>query len=357
MDIITKLNSISLGANTAYDYVLAISIFVALILALKIFQVIILSRLYKVAKKTKTDFDDVLIEVIKSIKPPIYFFLAIYFSVKVLIFSEVVNKIIFVLFVIAIIFEVIRSLERLLDYFINKFLERSESKGRSKEQSRAMIKTLQAILRVILWSVGLLLLLSNLGINVNSLVASLGIGGIAVALALQGILSDVFSSFSLYVDKPFEVGDYIVIGTDNGTVEKIGLKTTRIRTLQGEELVVSNQELTSTRVQNYRKMEKRRIVFNLGVTYDTASTKLKSIPKLMKEIIKKEKLAEYDRCYFTEFNDSSLNFEVVMFIKSPEYEDYLKTRHKINLDIYKTFEKEGIDFAYPTQTLYINKEE
>ncbi len=357
MDIILKLNSISFGNNTLYDYTLAFAIFLALILALKIFQIIILSHLHKIAKKTKTDFDDVLIEIFKSIKPPFYFFLAIYFSIKSLAFPELIDKTIFILFIVLIVFQVIRSIERLLDYFINKFLQKSESKGKSKEHSRSMIKTLQVIIRIILWALGLLLILSNLGINVNSLIASLGIGGIAVALALQGVLTDVFSSFSLYIDKPFEVGDYIVIGTDTGTVEKIGLKTTRIKTLQGEELVVSNQELTSARIQNYRKMEKRRIVFNLGVVYNTPVTKLKSIPKLIKEIIKKEKLAEFDRCYFTEFNDSSLNFEVVMYIKSPEYEDYLKTRHKINLDIYRAFEKEGIDFAYPTQTLYINKEE
>lgn len=356
MDIILKLNSVSFANNTLYDYFLAFVIFLALILALKIFQVIILSRLYKIAKKTKTDFDDVLIEIFKSIKPPFYFFLAVYFSIKSLKFPELVDKTIFILFIILIVFQIIRSIERLLDYFINKFLQKSESKGKSKEHSRAMIKTLQVIFRIILWTLGLLLILSNLGVNVNSLIASLGIGGIAVALALQGVLSDVFSSFSLYIDKPFEVGDYIVIGTDTGTVEKIGLKTTRIKTLQGEELVISNQELTSARIQNYRKMKERRIVFNLGVVYNTPVTKLKSIPKLVKEIIKKEKLAKFDRCYFTEFNDSSLNFEIVMYINSPEYEDYLKTRHKINLDIYKTFEKEGIVFAYPTQTLYINKE-
>jgi len=358
MEFIDSLKNFIIWGNTGYDYVLAIIIFVGLLVILKIFQVIILTRLYKLAQKTKTDFDDVLINIFKTIRPPFYFLIALYFGIKVLTLPEIVFKILYVLFLVVIIFEIIRASEKLLNYFISGYLVQSNKDNvKSRQSSQAMMKTLQVVIRIILWVVGLMLLLSNLGVNVNSVIASLGIGGIAVALALQNILTDVFSSFAIHMDKIFQIGDYIVVGSDGGVVEKIGLKTTRIRTLQGEELVISNRELTSARVQNFRKMEERRIVFNLGVIYGTSATKLVAIPKMVENIIQPEKLARFDRCYFVEFGDFSLIFEVVLYIKSPDYEYYLKTRHRINLEIYQQFDKESIEFAYPTQTILVNKDE
>jgi small-conductance mechanosensitive channel len=200
-----------------------------------------------------------------------------------------------------------------------------------------------------------MLVLSNLDINISSLVASLGIGGIAVALALQNVLGDMFSSFSIYADKPFRVGDFIVIGKDQGTVEKIGMKTTRIRTLQGEELVVSNKELTSTRVQNFKKMKRRRVLFQLGVVYGTKPEQLESISKIIKEIVDKIDGVDYDRCHFSTYGDFSLNFEVVFYVNSSDYADYMNKKEKANLAIYKRFAEEKIEFAYPTQTIFVNK--
>ncbi len=352
--MIEYFSQFNLGDNTGLDYFYAFLIFLGTLIVLKIFQIIILNRLSKLAHKTKTNLDDTLISIFKSIRPPFYFLIALYLSVKSLTFPLLVFKIFKVLFIIVIVYEVIRALEKILDYLINLYFFKKGQKDTSKH-NKAMIKTLQSIIKVFLWLIGLTLILANLGVNITSIIASLGIGGIAIALALKNILSDIFSSFSIYIDKPFEVGDFIALGTDKGTVEKIGLKSTRIRTPQGEELVISNQELTSLRVQNFRKMEERRAVFNLGVIYGTSQIKLKSIPRIIKEIIKKEKLAKFDRCYFTTFGDFSLIYEVVFYIHSKEYEDFLKTKHKINLEIYKQFEKEGIEFAYPTQTLLVDK--
>jgi len=348
-----EILSLQIGANTGLDYGWAIIIFFGTILILKLFQVIILVRLKKLALKTKTDFDDILIEIFTRIKPPFYLLVALFIAIKSLTFPEVVGNIIKVIFLVVIVYEIIRAIERMVEYFVTKYFD---GKGRDKQAS-AMANISKFFVRFGLWLIGLILILSNLGIDVTSLVASLGIGGLAIALALQNVLSDMFASFSIYIDKPFEVGDFIAIGTDKGTVEKIGLKTTRLTTLQGEEMVISNQELTSARVQNFKKMKERRISFNIGVVYGTTATKLRAIPKLVKEAIGGVKDAKFDRCSFSSFGDFSLNFTIVYYIKSGDYGASLDAGQKINIDIYRTFEKEGIEFAYPTQTVIVNKEE
>lgn len=355
MKFIDKLQVWEIGQNTGYDYFLALLVLVGVAIILKIFQVIILARLQKLAIKTKTDFDDILIEIFKKIKPPFYFFISIYFGIKVLVLPEIFSKTLFVLFVIVVVYEVIKAVERLVDYFLRKYLERNEKDPESNPNAEAMIKVMQMIIRTILWLLGITLVLSNLGVDITSLVAGLGIGGIAIALALQNVLGDLFSAFSIYMDKPFKIGDYIQIGTDGGVVEQVGLKSTRIRTLQGEQLVISNKELTTVRIQNFRRMEERRVSFNLGVTYDTSAEKLELIPIMIKNIIDRTEKVDFVRCHFTEYADSSLVFEVVMNILSKEIDDYLNIRQSVNIDIYKKFTEQKIEFAYPTQTIFVNK--
>lgn len=355
MQFIEQIKNYYFYHNTGYDYFLAVVVFIGLIILLKIFQAFILSRLKNLAKKTKTDFDDILIEIFRKVRPPFYFFVSLYFGIKMLTLPELLVTTINILFIIAIVYEVIRAMERLVDYFLDKYLERIEKTEESRETSISMIKSLKLIIRIGLWVLGIIMILGNLGVNITSLIASLGIGGIAIALALQNVLSDIFSSFSIYLDKPFVVGDFIQVGTDRGHVEKIGLKTTRIRTPLGEELIISNQELTTVRVQNFRRMEKRRVSVNLGVVYATSSEKLENIPKIIKQIIDKTDQAEYDRCNFASFGDSSLNFELVYYVNSRDYKEYMNTNEKVNLEIYKRFEKEGIEFAYPTQTIILEK--
>lgn len=356
MEIIQQLKNYTFGPNTAYDYLIAVVVFIGLIIALKIFQVIILARLKELAEKTKTDFDDALIAIFKKVKPPFYFVIALYFGLKILVTPAILSGAVKVLFIVIIAYEIIRALERFLDYFVDKYLSRVKE-GQNAVKSESMAKTVKLILKVLLWILGILAVLSNLGVNVTSIIASLGIGGLAVALALQNILKDLFSSFSIYVDRPFEEGDFIIVGSDMGTVEKIGLKSTRIKTLQGEQLIVANTELTDARVQNFKKMEKRRVVFSLGVVYGTRQEKLASIPKIIKEIIDQTELAEPDRCHFIEYGDFSLNFETVYYVQSPDYNIHMDVKQKINLAIAKKFEQEKIDFAFPTQTIFMGKEQ
>ncbi|MFH1597769.1 MAG: mechanosensitive ion channel family protein [Patescibacteria group bacterium] len=354
MDFIDKLKDWSWGSNSGYDYFIAVLIFIGLLIVLKLFQMIILARLKTLAKRTQTDFDDVLIQIFTKIKPPFYFLIALYFGVRPLVLPDLLNTIIKVFFLLVIVFEVIRALERLTQYLVQRYLNRA-AKAKDTEVSATTVKTLSIVIRVILWLVGLTLILANLGVNVTSLVASLGIGGIAIALALQNILSDIFSSFSIIVDRPFEIGDFIIVGKDKGTVEKIGLKTTRIRSIGGEELIISNKELTTARVQNFGRLERRRVDFSLGVVYGTDQEALEKIPMIIEEIISQHELVEFDRCHFTDYGDYSLMFEVVYYVNTSDFKANMDLKQKINLAIYQSFNKEGISFAYPTQSILLKK--
>jgi len=208
------------------------------------------------------------------------------------------------------------------------------------------------IARVGVWSVMLLMILSNLGFDITALVASLGIGGIAVALAVQNILSDIFASVSIALDKPFVIGDFIIVGDVLGTIEYIGLKTTRLRSLSGEQVILSNNDLLNSRIHNYQRMPERRVVFAFGVTYQTPAEKVEKIPQMVKETICKLPKTRFDRAHFKEFADSSLSFEVVYFTLDPAFNFFMDTQQAINLGLMRHFAREGIEFAYPTRTIY-----
>jgi len=198
----------------------------------------------------------------------------------------------------------------------------------------------------------LLITLGNLGFNVTAVLTGLGVGGIAVALASQKILGDVFSSFIIVFDKPFEIGDFITIGDFAGTVEKVGLKTTRLRSLTGEQIVMANSDLIESRLRNYKRMTERRVKFLLRVTYETPLATLERIPDLVREIVEVEAKCRFEHCALLQFGDSSLDFETVYYILDDDYEFYAKTHHHVNLEIVRQFGEEGIAFAYPTRTLH-----
>jgi small-conductance mechanosensitive channel len=223
----------------------------------------------------------------------------------------------------------------------------------STEQAGASSTLLSWFLRTLLWAVTLLAILSNVGVNITAFVASLGIGGVAVALAVQNILGDLFASLSIAVDKPFEVGDFIGVGTFAGTVEYVGLKTTRIRSISGEQLIMSNADLLKQPVSNYKRMSTRRIVFSFGVTYDTPLDQLEAIPALVKGIIESSDKVRFDRAHFKSFGDSALNFEVVYIVLESAYGTYMDVQQMINLELMRKLSALGIGFAFPTRTVHI----
>ncbi len=210
------------------------------------------------------------------------------------------------------------------------------------------------IARIVLWSLAALLALDNLGFNITTLMASLGIGGIAVALAVQNILGDVFSSVSIALDKPFVIGDFIVVDDYLGTVEYVGLKTTRIRSLGGEQIVFSNTELLKNRIRNYKRMQERRVQFEFGIAYETALDDVRRIPDLVRKIV--ESLGaetRFDRAHFKAYGDSALQFEVVYYVLTPDYNHYMDIQQRINLDLLEQLRELDISIAYPTRTLHL----
>jgi small-conductance mechanosensitive channel len=179
------------------------------------------------------------------------------------------------------------------------------------------------------------------------------VAGIAVSLALQSSLADLIASLTIALDKPFVLNDFIIVGDFMGTVEKIGIKTTRLRSLGGEQLIFPNADIVSSRIRNYKRMEERRIVFALGVVYSTPYDKLRQIPTLIRDIIEAQENARFDRAHFASYGDYALNFEIVYYVLSADYNLYMDVQQAINLDIFQAFEQAGIEFAYPTQLLYL----
>ena len=229
--------------------------------------------------------------------------------------------------------------------------ERASRSGQA-QAANVLVPVLQAAL----WVVGLIFFLDNMGVKVSAVVAGLGIGGIAVALAAQAVLGDLFSHFAILFDRPFALGDFIVVDDFKGTVEHVGIKTTRVRSLSGEVLVFPNSSLTGSRIRNYQALRERRVLFTLGLTYETPAQKLKDVPGLLKEIIAGTPGTRFDRAHFKGFGDSSLDFEVVYFMLVPEFNALMDAQQAINLELVRRFEAEGIEFAFPTRTVVLERE-
>lgn len=237
---------------------------------------------------------------------------------------------------------------------LNVWLQRYRAQALQEDTGAATtVGVIGFVARTVLWSVALLMILDNLGFDITTLVASLGIGGIAIALAVQNVLGDLFASLSIALDKPFVVGDFIIVGDLAGSVENVGLKTTRVRSLSGEQLVFANTDLLASRIRNFKRMFERRIVFTFGVLYSTPRQTLADIPKVVRQIIETQDKVRFDRAHFFAFGDSSLNFEVVYYVLDPDYGRYMDIQQAINLALIDHFTEMGVEFAFPTRTLHI----
>jgi small-conductance mechanosensitive channel len=218
-----------------------------------------------------------------------------------------------------------------------------------------LIGTAHVITRIAIWSVALMLVLDNLGVELTTLVASLGIGGIAAALAVQSILGDLFASVSIVLDKPFEVGDFIIVGDLMGTVEHVGLKSTRVRSLSGEQLVFSNGDLLASRIRNFKRMQERRVAFTVRVSTDTPVDALAAIPGMLRACVEAQKEVRFDRSHFAQVSDSALVFEVVYYVKRPDHNLYMDIQQEVNLAVLRSLDNAGIALASPSQTIYLER--
>ncbi len=347
-----NIMEISFLGNSLLQWAIALGIIAASILIVKLVKRLAIVRLKKWAMGTATSWDNFIIEVVERSLLPLCYVSAFYFALKTLQFSTSVDSVMHIAYLFAFTFFILKIITAAFKKFVYSFIEREEDSESKQKQAGGLI----AIVNIIIWICGIIFLIDNMGYNVTTLIAGLGVGGIAIALAAQAVLGDLFSYFVIFFDRPFEIGDFVTLGNENGVIEYIGIKTTRIRTLSGEQLICSNTDLTNSRLHNYKRMEKRRIVFTLGVTYDTTHEKLSKIPDMVKQIISSKPQLEFDRGHFSGYGDFSLNFEFVYYVGSPEYNVYMDNQQAIYLDIFSSFKTEGIEFAFPTQTLFVNNE-
>lgn len=337
--------------NKLLDYLICLCVFIGCVGALLVFKRIILSRLIKWSKNTKTTIDDFIVKIFDKNIMPLLYFGAFYISIQDLVLPQQIKRVISISGIALMTVMSIHLLIEIITYALDTFWIKPE-KNAARERS---LKGFLSVVKIIIWGVGIVFLLDNLGFKISAVIAGLGIGGIAVALAAQAVLGDLFSFFSILFDRPFESGDFIIINDYLGVVEHIGIKTTRIRSLGGELLIFSNTDLTNSRVRNYKKMKERRVVFSLGVVYQTPYDKVKAIPPMIKDIITNVKDTRFDRAHFSSYGDFNLAIEIVYYVLSPDYNKYMDIQQEINLGIMKVFQKEEIEFAFPTQTLYVNK--
>jgi small-conductance mechanosensitive channel len=337
--------------NSVESWLKAVTIAFAIILLGQIIQKLLSGWIKKWVKKTKISVDDFFVSTIVKIKWE-WFAIGIFAATRYLNFSKSFDDWMLWLFALVMLHRIIRVVNDFMDYFTAKvYLEKESVEAGSK----GAIKHIALILKIGVAGVLIVITLDNLGFEISALIAGLGVTGIVIGLAVQNIVGDLFSSFCIIFDKPFEVGDFIIVGDFMGAVENIGIKTTRLTSLGGEQLVFSNSDLTGSRIRNYKRMAQRRVVFGFGVEYGTEEEKLKSIPAAVKTIISDIEDTTYDRAHFQKFGNSCLDFEVVYYVLSSDYNRYMDIQQRINFRILSTFNKEGIHFAFPTQTLHIKE--
>lgn len=338
--------------NTIMDYgIAAIGLFMSW-LVLKLIKQKLLIVLHKIVSRTNTKFDDLLVEITEKFIIP-YLYLAINYNIIIqLHLSAMAQKIATAAFMVVTFYYAVRMINFVIHGAVVMIMkQKNEPEERIKQLSGIL-----AVLKVITWGMGLIMLADNMGYNVTTIIAGFGVGGIAIALAAQNILSDLFSYIVIFFDKPFEIGDMIKVGNNSGVVEKIGIKTSHVRSLDGQQLVMPNAEMVKSVIENYKRLERRRIVFSIGVVYNTPSEKLRMIPEIIQDIIIKQEHASFDRTHLKSFGDFSINYEIVYYMDTADYLLYMNTNQSICLDIFEQFEKQGIEFAFPTQTIFLNNQ-
>lgn len=336
--------------NSVQDYIIALAIFLVSVLMIRLLKGILVNRLQKWSDRTKSTFDDLIVHTVSRFGIPALNFVALYFAIFSLDLSPKLERVLEVATASVVAFFLIRLLASVVRYFLEGYVRRQEHGEEKVNQVQGII----LIITVIIWCLGLLFLFSNLGYDVTAIVAGLGVGGIAVALAAQNIISDLFNYLVIFFDKPFEVGDFIIVGEKLGTVNHIGIKTTRIKSLSGEQLVFSNSDLTNSRIHNYKRMQTRRIVFTFRVTYQTDIEKVREIPEIVRDIIKNQERTTLDRVHLRSFDESCMTYEAVHIVQSADYNVYMDIQQEINLSILEAFRQRGIEFAYPTRTVHLS---
>lgn len=338
-----------LYGNSLAAWITAAGLLALISLGLWAIHRFVLSRLAGFARGTRTVIDDVLIHALGRTKASLAVLVAVFFASLVLTLDPQIELVLRRTAVVALILQGGLWATAAVAFWVERFAEVTAGEDPAAVTT---VSALSFIGRLVIWALALLLILDNFGIEVTALLTGLGIGGIAVALAVQNILGDLFASLSIVLDKPFVLGDFLILGDHMGTVEHIGLKTTRLRALSGEQLVFGNDDLLKSRIRNMGRMAERRAVFTIGVTYDTPRAALAAIPGWIAEIVEAREHTRLDRSHLKQFGPYSVDFEIVYFMTVPDYATYADTQQAINLAIHERFEREGVEFAFPTQVVY-----
>ncbi|MGE5431956.1 MAG: mechanosensitive ion channel family protein [Syntrophomonadaceae bacterium] len=331
-----RILSLSYFGNTVSEYLTCIGIIIAASLIIKVLRAVFLNKLEKRAEKTKSKVLEFISTNIDKFIIPLLYLAAVYTGVTFLNLPRYLRRDFDIASIVITTFFTVRFIILLINYSIGYFF-----KARNEGETTSL-KGISTFISIAAWFIGLMFLLDNLGFKISTVIAGLGIGGIAVALAAQAVLGDFFSYFVIFFDRPFEIGDYITVDDKQGIVEKIGIKTTRLTSLTGEEIIFPNSNLTNSRIHNFKRMESRRVVFKTIIQSQTPVQSLREIPGMLKDIIGKIEDAKFDRSNLQSLSDNKFSFETVYFVTGPDYKKYMDIQQAINIGICEEFEKRGI---------------
>lgn len=336
------------AGNTVLTWIVAIGVVLLAVLAVRILKTVLLKSIGRFAKKTSNWADDVIVDVVKSTGLFAYFAVAVFAAVIVLDFPGRLEPLLKVGATIILLVQAGIWIQEFFKSLMSNWVSKRETKRNSTIAAGVTFAG-----KLVTWTIIVLLILSNMGVKITAVIAGLGVGGIAVALAVQGVLGDLFASLSMYFDRPFDIGDFVIIDGYLGVVDKIGLRTTRLKSLGGEQIIFANGDIVKSRIRNYARMEERRIVFSFGIEYNLPAEKVERAAALVKEVITETPDTRLDRVHFKAYGNYSLDFEAVYYVLSPDYNLYMDRQHAINMGMYRRFEQEGITFAFPTQTIHL----
>jgi small-conductance mechanosensitive channel len=336
--------------GTLADWGVALGVVLVIVLAAALARPVLIRRLSVLAQRTSTRVDDVLVYVIEAIQIWLVAIMALFVGSHGLTLAPKVVKAIDTAATAALFLQIGLFGNALLELWMKRQYRHALAHDAGAATS---LSALGFLGRIVLWAVVVLFALDNLGINITTLVAGLGIGGIAVALAVQNILGDLFASLSIVIDKPFVIGDVIVIDDATGTVEHVGLKTTRLRSVDGEQIVVSNSDLLKTRIRNFKRMYERRVLLRFGLSYATTPEQIESVPPLVQRAVQEHKKVRFERAHFQRFGEAALDFEAVYWVTDPDYNLHMGIQQDVLLNLMREFARLGIEFAAPARTLQI----
>lgn len=347
MELNTLLNRGFLG-NTLLAWIIAAAVFVAAFAVLKILRRILLGRFARLAERTVTGIDDLVADLFRHTHGWFLLLIALGAAAAALTIPPVPRRYIRMLLGAGVILQLMIW----GNAAINGWMRRQSA---LREGALGTLTAMAFMARLALWAVLIILLLDNFGLEVTTLLGALGVVGIAGALAAQSVLGDLFAAISIFLDKPFEVGDFIAFDGISGTVRGVGLRSTRINALGGEQIIVSNSDLLKSRISNFKRMVERRVAFQIGVVYGLPRDVVAEIPGLIRAAIEEQEQVRFDRAHFKGYGASSLDFEAVYYVLTPDYTVYMNIQQAINLGILRRFEEKDIGFAFPTRTVIIEQ--